>query len=141
MEEIWRLITSVGGKRVKYQVSNLGKIRSSWRSRSGVYKVKNLSTCMYKGELCITLRNQGIPRCYTVARLVAEAFVPKPEGAKYVRHINDDVTDNRADNLKWETVSISAHSILKKIEEVIGSNLNCNVKVSEIKALLENYFH
>lgn len=35
--------------------------------------------------------------CYLVAR----AWVPNAEGRPYVRHINGDVTDNRACNLEW----------------------------------------
>lgn len=39
-----------------------------------------------------------------VAYLVARAFVRNQEGRPFVRHINGDVTDNRADNLEWSEV-------------------------------------
>lgn len=36
-----------------------------------------------------------------VSYLVARAFVPNPEGRKYVVHLNGDRRDNRAENLAW----------------------------------------
>ena len=44
---------------------------------------------------------QGKP--YKVHRLVAEVFIPNPEGKKEVDHINTNRSDNRVENLRWST--------------------------------------
>ena len=45
----------------------------------------------------------GTERRVNVHRLVAEAFIPNPDGNQQVLHRNDDRTDNSADNLYWGT--------------------------------------
>ena len=38
---------------------------------------------------------------YRVKRLVAEHFLPNPDGKRRLRHINGDTHDCRATNLEW----------------------------------------
>lgn len=54
------------------------------------------------GFLCVVLEKNGDREVRRVHEVVAEAFVPNPEGKKKVKHKNGDITDNRADNLEWE---------------------------------------
>jgi hypothetical protein len=42
-------------------------------------------------------------KALTVARVVAEAFIPNPDNHTIVSHINGNKLDDSADNLKWTT--------------------------------------
>lgn len=48
----------------------------------------------------------GVKRgMYLVHRLVAETYIPNPEGHPIVNHLNSVRHDNRAENLEWTTNS------------------------------------
>ncbi len=51
------------------------------------------------------VRINGVATRFLEHVLVAKAFIPNPEGKKYVNHINGDRVDNRAQNLEWATAS------------------------------------
>lgn len=110
-KEIWRNVKGFEGY---YQVSNLGRVRSTGKvviksSRRGRYyksickgKVLRL-TPTKQGYLVVGLGDVGKSRAFHVHRLVLEAFVgPCPEGME-CRHLNDNKIDNKLVNLKWGT--------------------------------------
>ena len=109
MEEIWKDIEGYEGK---YQVSNLGRVRSldqmlSYASRWGTIayrpaKGKVLTAQkIHGGYLGVLFKVQGHTEMKLVHRLVAKAFVPNPQNLETVNHIDEDKTNNRADNLEW----------------------------------------
>jgi hypothetical protein len=103
-KEEWRDIAGYEGK---YQVSTLGHVRSLTR----VVSHRNGSCPKYgrllkqtpntKGYLLVGPTVNRIQRTRPVHRLVAETFIPRPEGAYEVNHKNGVKTDNRVENLEW----------------------------------------
>jgi hypothetical protein len=49
-----------------------------------------------------------------VHRLVAETFIPRVEGKKWVNHIDNDPHNNHVDNLEWVTPKENVHHSLRQ---------------------------
>lgn len=94
MEEIWKDIEGYEGV---YQVSNLGRVNSLYTNRI-------LNGDKVGGRyLRVVLCKNNIKSKKLIHRLVAQAFIPNPENKPQVNHIDEDKTNNRADNLEWVT--------------------------------------
>lgn len=93
-DEEWR---DVLGFEELYQVSNLGNVRTVKRGEATAMAQEE----QRNGYLSVHLRNKGIERRASVHRLVAEAFIPNPDGLRDVNHKNGIKTDNRLENLEW----------------------------------------
>ena len=99
-KEIWKDIEGYIGK---YQVSNLGRIRSLLNSHGKNLKNKKiLSPCVdKKGYLRVGLSKNNRLSTHKVHRLVAKAFIPNSDNLPQVNHINGIKTDNTVNNLEW----------------------------------------
>ena len=146
-DEVWRDIPGYEGQ---YQASSLGRIRSldrtiTYRKRNAEHRVfypgKVLKPCSTRTRpyLKVTLSQK---RDLEVHALVAAAFHgPCPEGCE-VLHINGCLTDNRPENLRYDTHSENLHDIYiqggkaRKLtaEDVhqIRFGLNCGIIQKEL---------
>ncbi len=100
--EIWR--TAVYDGEIYeglYKVSNWGKILNLNYRNTG--KERLVKTSEDKdGYLQVKLRKNGEYKTCKVHRLIAQTFIPNPEGKPEVNHIDEDKTNNRVDNLEWK---------------------------------------
>lgn len=55
------------------------------------------------GYMNVMLRKDGKQKQHKVHRLVAQAFIPNPQGKEQVNHIDGDKTNNAVWNLEWVT--------------------------------------
>lgn len=109
MEREWR---DVPGYEGNYQVSNLGEVlsvRRRVRNRNGYFWTKGKMlkpTRVTSGHLMVGLYTTGIYKATwaSVHRLVLLAFVgPCPDGMEACHFPDIDKTNNRLDNLRWDT--------------------------------------
>ena len=95
--ETWKDIEGYDGK---YQVSDLGNVRSlNWKGTSEVRLLNKRFT--NAGYHKVLLSKNGVCKYSLVHRLVAEAFIPNPEGKQTVNHIDEVKTNNNVSNLEW----------------------------------------
>ncbi len=96
MKEVYKDIVGFEGK---YAVSNLGNVMSL--NYLNTRKKKVLTPVKHHGGYLIV--HLGANKIKMVHTLVAEAFIPKCEGKKYVNHIDGNKHNNIVSNLEWVT--------------------------------------
>ena len=99
MKEIWKDIKGYEGK---YQVSNLGRVKSLNYKRTGEEKILK-PTKTEKGYLFVCLRRNSKAKSYRVHRLVAEHFIPNTDTNLEVNHKDENKENNCVTNLEWCT--------------------------------------
>lgn len=118
-EEIWKPVVGYEGR---YEVSNLGRVRSVDHKytrphfRTGApteYSVKGRVIYQYckKDTTTYNVRLSKGPtvKTHAVHRLVAQAFIPNPDNLPEVNHMDENRHNNRADNLEWCTGDYNLH--------------------------------
>lgn len=97
MEEIWVDIRGYDGK---YQVSNLGRIKSLNYNRTGKPRIM-LPHEGKDGALSVQLCKDGAIKMFRVHRLVADAFIPNPTNSPEINHKDENPKNNSVSNLEW----------------------------------------
>lgn len=115
MEEIWK---DIEGYENKYQVSNLGNVRSLNFNNTG--EPRNLKQKINRyGYNEVKLSKNNKTKNFLVSTLVAKAFLNKVNPDKEVMHIGD-INDNSVDNLKYGYRSEILHRTYKRGRRKIG---------------------
>ena len=96
-KEIWKDIEGFEGM---YQISNRGNVKSLNYNKTGKERILKPNKVSH-GYLQVQLHQDGKAKNYYVHRLVAAAFCDNPHGFKEVNHIDEDKTNNCADNLEF----------------------------------------
>jgi hypothetical protein len=105
-DERWREVQILGkGAHPKYEVSNLGRVRSYAVNKDDGALLRGGNV---NGYLSVMIRfENGDTQWNYIHRLVASAFLPNemPDEKKYVIHLDYDKKNNAAYNLRWVTLS------------------------------------
>lgn len=133
-EEKWKPIAEF---EETYEVSDRHRVRSQYvprgRGKLGVVWRILKQTLDDYGRPVVTLYLRGKRRHFRVSHLVADAFLPpKSSDDQVLRHLNDDPTDNRLENLAWGTYSDNmADSIRNGKFRTSKGNANGMAKLTE----------
>lgn len=136
MTERWLPVVGYEGY---YEVSDRGRVRSVDRVveyRDG--RVRRYAGVALKqaanpqGHMQVRLSRRSSTRLTLVHRLVAEAFVPNPDGHPLVRHWDDDPANNRSTNLRWGDQVMNMQDAARN-----GRNHNSNRKTCDWGHVLE----
>lgn len=109
--EIWRAYPEIG----IIEVSTLGRVRTLDRIVSskgnGTQLAKGQALKQYlnpNGYMRVSIRFDGKQTKKFVHRLVAQTFLPNPDGFPMVNHKDCDPTNNNVSNLEWCTASYNS---------------------------------
>lgn len=101
--ERWK---DVKGYEGYYKISDAGRVKSLERTYKTKHSFRVVPEKMrtltdVHGYLYCTLWKDGNHKRFAIHRMVAEAFIPNPDGLPQVNHLDGDKHNNNVFNLEW----------------------------------------
>ena len=124
----------VGGYEGLYEVSNLGRVRSLYFQPPRLCKFGKDQT----GYPTVMLSKDRKRKPFTVHRLVAVAFHGHKRNALHIEvaHLDGDMANPRADNLKWVSkVENRAHRLLHGTHDAGEQNSGAKLTVEAVREI------
>ena len=96
-QEIWKAVADSNGE---YHISSHGRVKSYKCGKERILKPSLIGN----GYPAINIwQNTKKSKCRTIHKLVALAFIPKPDNKTQVNHKDGNKLNNHIDNLEWVT--------------------------------------
>jgi len=84
----------------KYKISRDGRVFSEKQ-----HKELRLNGKKTRVQTVCLVDNTGTERSVSVHQLVGRAYIPNPEGYPLLKHLDNDPSNNRVENLEWDDCS------------------------------------
>ena len=97
----WRVVVAESGLGRDYRVSSKGEFVRLFRYGRVIRPLKVRPHP--SGYVIVTLSRKGESKAFLAHRLVAQTFLPNPEGKEQVNHKDGDKVHNAVPNLEWST--------------------------------------
>lgn len=106
-KEIWKPVVGYEGM---YEVSNLGRVKSLPKYNYKTERIMKQNRNKRDGRCSVILcKSPTAHKRINIHRMVAIAFVDNPNGYTEINHIDEDPSNNRADNLEWCSRDYNMH--------------------------------